>query len=661
MKSWLAASDGQALQRDRITRRDPLISVVIPARNEAVNLTYVLPRIPSMVHEVILVDGHSTDDTVTVARKIRPDIRIVLQQDHGKGDALRLGFEACRGDIIVMLDADGSTDPQEIPRFVNMLLQGADFVKGSRYLEGGGSADITAFRSLGNIALGLLVNTLFGTRYTDLCYGYNAFWRDCLECFEIDCEGFEVETLMNIRAHQSALVIAEAPSYEYQRIHGTSNLNAIRDGIRVLRTVMTEWYASQRNAPKVVKANISASRLDRLEAMPTLELPAVSASIVTAAATVSARAVPARVVAACDDSGQLSLDTTTVTAVLEPPAPRKQQPSVSAIIAAYTEERLPKLTEVIASLQAQTYPLDEIILVIDHNPALHAIAKAAFTGVHVVNNTGQRGLSGARNTGVELATGDLLAFVDDDAIPEPHCIETLVAACSAPAILGVGGHLTPDWQSQRPAWFPDEFGWVVGCSYVGLPERQSRVRNLIGASMLIRRSAFHAVGGFREDMGRVGRTPIGCEETEWCLRAQSSTIGGFFVYEPNAVSRHFVPNQRAGLKYFSARCYHEGISKARVVDYRGAEKGLASERKHALRTLPRGMALGLNDVLRGDATGAQRTAMLTTGLALTVTGYAVGRAMLAVEKTKTWVAEVRSPEPKYPATLADLLDMDKVA
>lgn len=219
----------------------PRISVVIPARNEARNLAHVLPYLPTCVSEVILVDGHSTDDTIRVAQELLPSIRVIRQSGRGKGDALRLGFAASTGDIIVMLDADGSADPNEIPQFVAALVEGYDFAKGSRFLEGGGSHDITHFRRLGNYGLSLLVNILFWTRFSDLCYGYNAFWRHCLDSVSIDCDGFEVETLLNLRMHMSRFNIIEVPSFEHPRIYGESNLHALRDGWRVLKTIWQEW------------------------------------------------------------------------------------------------------------------------------------------------------------------------------------------------------------------------------------------------------------------------------------------------------------------------------------------------------------------------------------------------------------------------------------
>jgi len=227
-------------------RRPPRISAVIPALNEAKNLSHVFTTLPPDLHEVIIVDGHSTDDTIAVAHARLPDARILTQPGRGKGDALRCGFNAATGDIVVMLDADGSTNGTEISQFVETLQSGVDMAKGSRFASGGGSGDITFSRLLGNRALNLLVNGLYGTRFTDLCYGYNAFWRRCLVHIDVDCDGFEVETLINIRAVKAGLRIREVPSFEAPRLHGDSNLNAWRDGRRVLITIMREWTPQRR-------------------------------------------------------------------------------------------------------------------------------------------------------------------------------------------------------------------------------------------------------------------------------------------------------------------------------------------------------------------------------------------------------------------------------
>jgi hypothetical protein len=232
----------------------PLVSVVVPALNEARNLPHVFAQIPPGIYEVVLVDGLSVDGTVAVARQLRPDVRIVMQTRKGKGNALACGFTAATGDIIAMVDADGSADPGEIPRFVEAVLNGADFAKGSRFLKGGGSSDITRFRSLGNRVLTAFFNVCYGRKYSDLCYGFNVFWRRHVPVLGLDAtsvprpgggmlwgDGFEVETLIHVRAAKAGLAVAEVPSFEHPRIHGVSNLNAFRDGFRVVRTILTEW------------------------------------------------------------------------------------------------------------------------------------------------------------------------------------------------------------------------------------------------------------------------------------------------------------------------------------------------------------------------------------------------------------------------------------
>jgi glycosyltransferase involved in cell wall biosynthesis len=232
----------------------PRVSVVIPTLNEARNLPHVFERLPADVYEVIIVDGNSVDDTVEVARQLRPDVRILNQTRRGKGNALACGFAAATGDIIAMVDADGSADPGEIPLFVEALKGGADFAKGTRFAHGGGSADITRLRAHGNSVLSFFVNRCYHTHYTDLCYGYNVFWRRIVPILGLDAttpapatnggklwgDGFEVETLINIRVAKADLTVVEVPSFEHRRIHGVSNLNAVTDGVRVLRTILRE-------------------------------------------------------------------------------------------------------------------------------------------------------------------------------------------------------------------------------------------------------------------------------------------------------------------------------------------------------------------------------------------------------------------------------------
>jgi len=240
------------------TRR-PTISVVIPALNEERNLAYLASRLPHDVDEIVFVDGDSVDNTALVARELWPNGIHLKQTRRGKGNALACGFEAASGDIVVMIDADGSTDPAEIPRFVGALISGKDFAKGSRFVQGGGSSDITRVRRLGNWGLNTLVNTLFATKYTDLCYGYNAFWRDCLEVMDLPDtqastaqwgDGFEIESLINVRVAASGMQIAEVSSYECDRIHGASNLNAVKDGLRILKTILQEFQSARRRGWK---------------------------------------------------------------------------------------------------------------------------------------------------------------------------------------------------------------------------------------------------------------------------------------------------------------------------------------------------------------------------------------------------------------------------
>ena len=252
----------------------PKVSVVIPALNEARNLPHVFAKLPAGLHEVIVVDGNSVDDTVATARRLRPGVRIVTQNRCGKGNALACGFAAATGDIIAMVDADGSADPAEIPQFVRALLDGADFAKGTRFAAGGGSSDITRLRRAGNRMLSGMVNVLCRTKYSDLCYGYNAFWRRHVPVFGLDTEtdvpagsgarlwgdGFEVETLINVRIAQAELRVTEVASYEHSRIHGVSNLNAARDGWRVLRTILAERYYSGRRKAASKRATKDQAR-----------------------------------------------------------------------------------------------------------------------------------------------------------------------------------------------------------------------------------------------------------------------------------------------------------------------------------------------------------------------------------------------------------------
>ncbi|MFI5036186.1 MAG: glycosyltransferase family 2 protein [Acidimicrobiales bacterium] len=227
---------------------NPTVSVVIPTLNEAGNLPYVLNTIPAWVDQVVVVDGHSEDDTERIATLLWPEVKIVHETHRGKGAALRAGFEAAKGDIVIAIDADGSMDGREISRFRDALLEGADYAKGSRFAPGGGSADITRFRRLGDWGICFLIRLLFGARWTDVTYGYFAIWADRLDCIPIDSDGFEVETLIGIRVARSGLKTVEVPCFESHRIHGNSNLSAMRDGWRILVTILRERTRSHRGA-----------------------------------------------------------------------------------------------------------------------------------------------------------------------------------------------------------------------------------------------------------------------------------------------------------------------------------------------------------------------------------------------------------------------------
>ena len=226
----------------------PTVSVVIPTLNEAGNLPYVIDTIPDWVDEIIIVDGRSLDDTERVAKVLRPDAKIVSEVRRGKGAALRAGLKEAKGDILIMMDADGSMDGAEIASFRNALVAGADYAKGSRFLVGGGSTDITKLRRFGDRGICLLIRLFFGAHYTDGTYGFKGVWADCLEDIRIDTDGFEVELLIDIRAHRGALKTVEVPCFETNRIHGSSNLNAARDGLSCFRIIAHERFKRYRVA-----------------------------------------------------------------------------------------------------------------------------------------------------------------------------------------------------------------------------------------------------------------------------------------------------------------------------------------------------------------------------------------------------------------------------
>lgn len=301
-------------------------------------------------------------------------------------------------------------------------------------------------------------------------------------------------------------------------------------------------------------------------------------------------------------------------------------PHISVIICAYTEKRWNDLREAVISVQQQTQPPHEIIVVIDHNSTLLTLAQKHLQGVQVLENQEERGLSGARNTGVGIAQGDYIAFLDDDAIASQSWLQSLNEALSNSYAMGVGGTVTPQWMTQEPTWFPEEFYWVVGCTYRGLPLETAPVRNPIGANMCIRREVFEAIGGFRSGIGRVGTRPVGCEETEFCIRAHQHWPERFFLYEPQASVYHRVPALRANWRYFWTRCYSEGISKAFIARFVGTKDTLSSESVYTLRTLPQGVLRNIGLTLKEKDLGhLGRVCAIISGLAVTTCGYLVSR------------------------------------
>jgi glycosyltransferase involved in cell wall biosynthesis len=313
---------------------------------------------------------------------------------------------------------------------------------------------------------------------------------------------------------------------------------------------------------------------------------------------------------------------------VRPTSARRGDVDVSVVICAYTEKRWDDTLAAVESVERQRLAPREIILVVDHNRPLYERLLAALPDVMVVENREAQGLSGGRNSGIAVACGEIVAFLDDDALAAPDWLKFLVDPYSEPDVMGVGGLTEPLWAGgRRPSWFPDEFDWVVGCSYRGLPVTVSPVRNLMGGNASFRREVFSVAGGFRSGIGRSANPrPLGCEETELCIRWAQRRPGSVFVFDSRAVTWHRVPADRTRFRYFRARCYAEGLSKALVASSVGATDGLASERHYVTRTLPSGVLRGMADALHGRPAGLARSSAIAFGLAATGWGYAVGTA-----------------------------------
>lgn len=309
---------------------------------------------------------------------------------------------------------------------------------------------------------------------------------------------------------------------------------------------------------------------------------------------------------------------------------------ISVVICAHSEERWDAILAAVQSVRDQSQPAVETLVVVDHNPELLNRLKGALPDITIVENRETPGLSGGRNTGIYLATGDVVAFLDDDAVADPQWLKYLNISYADPAVAGVGGLTLPHWQSERPVWLPPEFDWVIGCTYIGTPESRTPVRNLLGGNASFRRGLFDTVGSFRNGLGRSrSRLPLGCEETEFCIRLSQRHPETLMLFEPRAVIWHLIPPSRCKISYFCIRCYAEGISKSQVTASVGLHDSLATERRYVAKTLPLGIIRGFLDLVRGRPSGLLKSAMIVVGLVATTVGYIVG-TLQRVSKFAKW-------------------------
>jgi GT2 family glycosyltransferase len=309
--------------------------------------------------------------------------------------------------------------------------------------------------------------------------------------------------------------------------------------------------------------------------------------------------------------------------------------SVSVVICAHTERRWDDTLAAVASVRSQTYAAKELIVVVDHNRPLYERLKSALPDVVVVENREQQGLSGGKNTGIAVSSGQVVAFLDDDATAHADWLKFMADSYLEPDVVAVGGLTLPNWDTRRPSWFPQEFDWVVGCTYVGMPTHRAPVRNLLGGNASFRREVFDKVGGFKTGIGRAqGKRPLGCEETEFCIRLNQQMPGATIMFDNRAKIWHRVGADRERFAYYRSRCYAEGLSKAMVTRSVGAGDGLSSERRYTTRTLPLGVVRGLADTLRGDGAGLGRAGAIVAGLATCTAGYAVGALGGAVQRRR---------------------------
>lgn len=303
-----------------------------------------------------------------------------------------------------------------------------------------------------------------------------------------------------------------------------------------------------------------------------------------------------------------------------------RQSAVTVVICAYTLARWDRTRLAVASVLKQRPAPAQLLVVIDHNKELAELARRELAGVTVLDNSAAAGLSGARSTGLQASTQPITVFLDDDAEARDGWLASLVEPYREPEVIATGGGVVPHWWSvTRPTWLPPEFDWVVGCSYVGLPESAGVVRNPIGANMSVRTQPALDAGGFDGTVGRVGTRPRGCEETELAIRLTAGVQGSRVMYVPSATVDHYVPKERTQVRYFFRRCWHEGQSKAAVVRLVGASSGLKSERRHAAVMIPASLLRDLRSLLAGDLAGGKRMAASVCGLLATAGGYMAGR------------------------------------
>lgn len=595
-------------QRHAGHRRQPRVSVIIPTFNEAENLAYVFERMPADVYEVIVVDGNSTDGTVEQAEYLWPEVRIVKQTRSGKGNALACGFAAAEGDIVVTVDADGSADPAEIPRFVAALVAGADYAKGTRFGDGGGSVDITRIRRLGNRALNGLVNVLYDVDHTDLCYGYNAIWRHHVNVFGLDPDappppgggrlwgdGFEIETLMTLRALQAKLTVAEVPSFERPRIHGASNLNATTDGLRVLRTIGRAAVEDRRarNAERTAHelaaaapsswTPISVTEVELSQPLPHLRRtpaggtrarvlvrlhghPLAESDVDLPPNGLPPAALARELWAQHGDVIRTHLAGDGLTAPLTVPAaglqlratePRcsaerrrviAEGPHITAVVA--TRDRTDSLLRTLHDLEDQDYPRYDVI-VVDSAPSDHATARA----LHELSWTGpglrylrltEPGLAIAHNAALPHVHGPWVAFTDDDVEVDSGWLTGIAAgALSRPDAGCVTGLLLPAELDTYAQVLLEQFGgygrgftartWSVRDDTDDPLFPYTAGRFGSGANMAYRTDVLRELGGFDPATG-AGTRARGGDDLLGFLRVLRA--GYALAYRPDAIVRH---------------------------------------------------------------------------------------------------------------------------